>query len=387
MKRANNNSGRRKLFSWMLGISTILLCGATSAQEKAPIKIGSLWSLTGAAAQYGIAERDAVAILVDDLNKKGGIGGHQIQIVNYDEATNPIEAARGATQLVQQHGVVAVMGASTGSGTLAAAPILARSKVPVIVPNATATITSKEHAFYPWIFRSVVGDNDIVKTIVQQIGASGAKKLAMFHAEDAYGQDALKLISLLAPTLGMEVVATSSSITSATDLSAQATKLRNADPDAVAIVTSSPVLAATFARASKQVGLRASLWGGVGLGNKAFINVAGPAAEGVRAVLLANWDEPPPGLARLGKILMDAGKTPQGIGEPIAANSLMIIVHALAKNPDAKGDALRAAIETACGVKTFAEGEACFSADNHDGVSPVSLVSVVVSDGKFKSAK
>src|SRR5258708_9023341 len=110
-----------------------------------------------------MGEREAVAIIVDDLNKKGGIGGPLIQIVNYDEATNPIEAARGATQLVQQHGVVAVMGASTGSGTLAAAPILARSKVPVVVPHATPSITSKEHAFSPCIFRSVLRDNTIVQ--------------------------------------------------------------------------------------------------------------------------------------------------------------------------------------------------------------------------------
>lgn len=373
--------------SWIAGVSLLAATGAGWAQTKAPIKIGSLWSLTGPAAPFGIAERDTVEILINNINKEGGIDGHPLQVINYDEASNPIEAARGATQLIQQHGVVAILGGSTGSGALAAAPILARNSVPLISPNSTATTTSKQHAFFPWIFRVVVGDNDILKTMTEQAAASGAKTIALFYQEDAYGQEGAKVIERLAPDLGLKVVATAASPTNATDVASQATKLRNAEPDAVAIVTSSPVLAAAFARASNQVGFKASLWGGVGLGQKAFLDGAGPAGNGLRAVLLANWDDPSAGLARLGKVLTEGGKPPIGVGEPIASSALLVLVEALKKDPTAKGEALRKNLEGLCGVKVYSEGDICFNADDHDGAPAEALVSVVVENGKFKTVK
>jgi branched-chain amino acid transport system substrate-binding protein len=369
------------------GLYLAVASGLAQAQDKAPIKVGTLWSLTGPAAPFGIAERDTIEILTNNLNKAGGIDGHPLQIINYDEASNPIEAARGATQLVQQQGVVAIMGGSTGSGALAAAPILARANVPLISPNSTATTTSRQHSFFPWLFRVVVGDNDILKSMTEQVAASGAKKIAMFYQEDAYGQEGAKVIERLAPELGMEVVTTAAAPTSATDVASQATKIRNANPDAVAIVTSSPVLAAAFARASKQVGLKASLWGGVGLGQKAFTDGAGPAADGVRAVLLANWDEPAPNLVKLGEILTAGGKPPVGVGEPIASSAFLVLVEALKKDPTAKGEALRKNIESLCDLKNFSEATICFGPEDHDGAQPAALVNVVVEGGKFKNAR
>lgn len=370
--------------SLAIGIS-VLSISAALAQDKAPIKIGSLWSLTGPAAPFGIAERDTVDILVKKINAEGGVDGHPLQVINYDEASNPIEAARGATQLIQQEGVVAILGASTGSGSLAALPILARSSVPLISTNSTATITSKDHAFFPWVYRVVVGDNDILKAMTKQVAASGAKSIALFYQEDAYGQEGAKVIESYASENGMTVVETAAAPTNATDVASQATKIRNAKPDAVAIVTSSPVLAAAFARAAKQVGITSSLWGGVGLGQKAFLDGAGPAGNGVRALIFANWDDPAPGLAELGKVLTAGGKPPIGVGEPIASSALLVLVEALKKDPTATGDALRANLDSLCGAKTYAAGEVCFKPDDHDGASMDSLVSVTVQDGKFKN--
>lgn len=383
-------TNKRRMFKGLACLAGLALAASVVpaiAQDKAPIKIGTLWSLTGPAAPFGIAQRDTVEVLVAEINESGGVNGHPLEIVNYNEASNPIEAARGATQLIQQHGIVALLGASTGSGTLAAAPLLARSNVPILSTNSTATVTNKEHVFFPWVFRVVVGDNDILKAQVEQMAASGAKKIALFYQEDAYGQEGAKVIERLAPEYGLKVVETTAAPTTATDVAAQATKIRNQSPDAVGIVTSSPVLAAAFARATKQVGLKADLWGGVGLGQKSFLDGAGPAAEGARALLLANWDEPAPRLAELGKKLTDAGKPPQGVGEPIAASALLVLVEALKKNPTATGEELRKNIESLCGVKTYVEGEICYGADDHDGYETNSLVSVMVGDGKFKNLK
>jgi branched-chain amino acid transport system substrate-binding protein len=357
------------------------------AQGKDPIKVGAIIALTGPAAPFGLSQRDTLEVLVQRINQSGALGERTVQLSIYDEASNPTEAARGATKLIQQDNVIAIVGGTIGGDTLAIAPIAARAQVPVLAPNQTASVTSKEHAFAPWVFRATVNDAEVLRTLVDYLAKSGAKKVGIFHQEDAYGQDGSELISKYAPDFGLTVVGTASAPSTATDVAPQATKLKNLNPDAIVVVCSSPIMCGTFARATRQVGMKASLWGGVGVGLNAFMDNAGVAAEGVHAVLLTNWSDPSPATAELAKVLMDAGKTPRTQGEGVIANSLLLLVEALKKNPDVKGEALRAQIEGICGVKTYSDGPACFSSDNHDGYRGDSLLKVVVENGKFKTVK
>ena len=103
------------------------LLAATGAQADV-IKIGGIYSLSGPAAPFGVPERDIVQALVDKANKEDTLNGHKIELIICDEQTNPTEAARCVTRLVRQQGVVAIAGPTTGSGTLAAAPIAMQGK-------------------------------------------------------------------------------------------------------------------------------------------------------------------------------------------------------------------------------------------------------------------
>src|SRR5690606_6622022 len=118
-----------------------------------PIKVGVLLSLSGPAAPFGIPERDIIKILIDKANAEGGINGHKIEAVYHDDQSNPTEAARGTTRLIRQEKVQVILGPSTGSSTLALAPIAAQAKVPVLAPVATQSVTNASHAFFPWLFR------------------------------------------------------------------------------------------------------------------------------------------------------------------------------------------------------------------------------------------
>jgi len=72
------------------------------AADKKPIRVGLLLSLSGPAASFGIPERDAIQILTKRINEQGGVNGHSIELVVYDDETNPTQAARGVRQLVRQ---------------------------------------------------------------------------------------------------------------------------------------------------------------------------------------------------------------------------------------------------------------------------------------------
>lgn len=377
--------------SLVIGLTAAAIAGvlySPAARAAEPLRIGLLLSLSGPAAPFGIPERDAIEALAKKINDEGGVAGRKIELSVYDDATNPTEAARGATQLIQQNKVVAIIGATTGSGTLAAAPVAMRYEVPVVAPNGTLAVTLKENKFYPWVFRSLSGDLTNTAVMFERAIASGAKNIGLFYQEDAYGKNTADYIAELAKKANVNLIETATAPLKALDLTSQATKLRNAKPDVVLIQASAPTLGAAFVRAARQVGLEAPLWAPIGLGQKSFIEASGDAGNGVRIVLLANWDEPGPGLQELGKLMNAAGKPPQGFGEVIGSNALLAITEAVKTiKGEPTGRTIRDAMEKLCGIKTYSEGQMCFSADSHDGWTGELLVSAEIRDGKFKNLK
>src|SRR6185436_16510692 len=62
-------------------IGAVLTLPAAAADT---IKIGSLHDLTGGLNIYGIQQAQGLKLAVDDINKKGGVLGKQIEVVEYD---------------------------------------------------------------------------------------------------------------------------------------------------------------------------------------------------------------------------------------------------------------------------------------------------------------
>jgi branched-chain amino acid transport system substrate-binding protein len=367
-----------------LGISLLIAFQSPAAAQDSEISIGVLISATGPAAPFGIPERDAVDAIVKQLNADGGIKGKKIRVSVYDDATNPTESARGITQLIQKDKVVAIVGSTTGSGTLAAAPVAARNKVPVLAINGTVSVISKENAFFPWVFRALPGDLTNSDVLMQRAIAGGVKKIAIFYQEDAYGKNTADYLQELATKYKIEVTGVSAAAMNATDLTPQATKLRQGNPESVLMQVSAPSVGAAFVRAAKQVGLTGQLWAPIGLGQKSFIDASGPAGDGVRLVVLANWDDPTEELKPLGQLLRKYGKTPSGFGELIAANGILAIVEAIKKvDGQITGEAIREKLDTLCGVKFYTAGKVCYSPTNHDGWGADFLTTVEIRGGKF----
>ncbi len=361
------------------------LAATAQAQSKSPIKIGLIVSLSGALASVGVPQRDAVTAVADDLNSKGGIDGHPIQLIVFDDGTSQTEAARGATQLIQQDNVVALVGPTSGSNALAMGPVAARYNVPVSSMVASVPVISKKSSFYSWVFRGQPDDTVTTARMLKLLAASGAKRIGVYYQEDAYGKFTADYVSEVASQYNLTVVDKVASTLTATDLTSQATKLRNAGAEAVIVQVSPPSLAASFARAAKQVGLKAPLWGGIGFGQKAFAGALGADGDGIRAMLLGNWDEPTPELRKLADLLAAKGKSPAGFAEISSTNSFLHVVKALERAPDATGEKLRAAMEGVCDLKTFAASSACFSPDNHNGWTEETLVPAEIRSGKYKT--
>ena len=94
-------------------------CSSTSTTSKAPYVIGAIFSLTGSQSNLGIPEENTVNMIVTQINKKGGINGHNLSVILYDDGSLADTAATLATKLIEQDQVLAIIGPTTTGSTLA----------------------------------------------------------------------------------------------------------------------------------------------------------------------------------------------------------------------------------------------------------------------------
>ena len=373
---------RRTALAAAAGLSALGAFSLASAQGTEPIKIGVLIALSGPAAAYGAEERRAVEAVIGQVNAQGGIKGRKIELVVRDTKTNPTEAARLANQVIADDKVIAIIGATTGSETLAFADAALRAQVPVFPMVGTPSVTDPEKPYSKWVYRMSVPLTTDLPASFNRMVKDGKKRMAVFSEEDAYGQQGSAMAVELAKKNGVEVVENISAPKTATDLTTQATKIRNAKPDAVLLVTASTGSGGAFLRKLQQVGLNVPVYGMAGIVQKQIITSGGSAADMLIAPALVNPDEPGP-LKDLFALMKDHGGV-DGFGAVLGANAAAAVVEAL-KSGATTGAQVRDAMEKIGTIKGYAAGPIKYSPSDHDSWGPDTLFFVTVRDGKFKN--
>lgn len=158
--------------------------GPQSVKE---VQIGLVLPMTGAAAAYGKAGYDAVTLVFDDVNSKGGIkslGGAKLKAVLKDSATDPQKAA-SVTQEFVDTDVLAIMGTIQSDATSVAAPVAERAQVPWICTSDGARQILKrggKYVFMPAAFSADAAINTAA-WIAQQ--SPQPTKVRILHGDSA----------------------------------------------------------------------------------------------------------------------------------------------------------------------------------------------------------
>lgn len=115
-----------------LVVVAVMSFAAMPAMAEDPIRIGAVTSFTGPASYLGEPEKNALELMVDQVNQEGGVLGRELELVLYDDATNPERARTMMQRLLTQDRVSAVIGGSITPSTLAMETLAARHGVPQI---------------------------------------------------------------------------------------------------------------------------------------------------------------------------------------------------------------------------------------------------------------
>ncbi|OPZ85198.1 MAG: Leu/Ile/Val-binding protein precursor [bacterium ADurb.Bin429] len=115
-----------------LAFAGVALVSSTAQAQKTAYKIGAIFDVTGPASPLGTPEQETVKMLVKQINAKGGIDGHPIEVIYYDNGSDEAKSVMAMKKLIEADKVVAIIGPSQTGTTLAGAKTIETAKVPLV---------------------------------------------------------------------------------------------------------------------------------------------------------------------------------------------------------------------------------------------------------------
>src|ERR1051326_3883782 len=122
--------------------------GSAEAQKPGGVKIGVLHSLSGTMAISETTLKDTILMMVDDINKKGGLLGKKLEAVVVDPASNWPLFAEKARDLIAKEKVAAVFGCWTSVSRKSVLPVFEELNGLLFYPVQYEGEESERNVFY-----------------------------------------------------------------------------------------------------------------------------------------------------------------------------------------------------------------------------------------------
>jgi branched-chain amino acid transport system substrate-binding protein len=277
-------------------ISLLAACGGAAAPTTAPaskssapassalpaeITLGAVHDLSGSTALYGTAIQKGINLAVKQINEQKLLGdGHTLKVVFEDAAGDPKQAIAAYEKLTADKNIVVILGPTLSSEAKSADPIAQEAKVPVIASSNTAGGITE---IGDYIFRTSLPESAVIPNTVNQAAkALNLKKVAvMYGNDDAFTQSGYDVFKAALEKAGIQTLTTETFAKGDTDFSAQLTKIKSLNPDAI-VVSALAEEAANIMSQARTLGIPDSVRfiGGNGFNSPKLAQLAGKAAEG-----------------------------------------------------------------------------------------------------------
>jgi branched-chain amino acid transport system substrate-binding protein len=206
-----------------------------SAEAQRPIRIGATLAQTGVYAAPGLNQLRGYKLCVKHVNETGGVLGRKLELVVYDDRSDPATAVGLYERLITQDKVDLVLGPYSSPVTDAVADVTEKHKLPMVAPAApTTSIYRKGRRF---IFQVLSPAELYLEGLLDLAAKTGLKTVALVHVDTIFGRAVSQGASELAKKKGLQVVSVDAFPPETTDFSAILAKIRGANPDVLGAAT------------------------------------------------------------------------------------------------------------------------------------------------------
>ena len=366
----------------------LIAAGSATAQE--PIRVGAFLSVTGPAAFLGDPEQKTLEMVVERINAEGGVLGRKLQLFSYDDSGDAEKARTFAKRLLEQDRVDLIVGGSTTGTTMAVVPLVEAAQTPFISLAGAVVIIEPTKK---WVFKTPHTDRMACEKIFVDLQARKLSRVALISGGGGFDKSMRAECLKVAPKYSIEVVADETYGAADTDMTAQLTKIRGSNAQAVlnagfgqgpAIVT----------RNYRQVGLALPLYQSHGVASMEYVKLTGAAAEGVRLPaaallvpdLLAANDRQKPVVSSYKRDYETRYKTDVSTFGGHAYDGLMLAMGAIKHAGSTDKAKVRDALETTQGY-VGTGGVVNMSASDHMGLDLNAFLMLEVKNGAWSMAR
>lgn len=240
----NHEKQLSALLAAVLCAGALAGCGANSNSANAAtsgaqdtVTLAVVSPVTGDSAEYGIHFNVGAQMAADKINEAGGINGKQVVLKSFDSKNDAKEAAEVARLICQDKTILATIGDFSSTCCMATAPIYEENKTVQISPSAGLIDFPRVG---PYNFATTgVQENDggfLMNRVINE--KMGAKSVAIVYTNNDYGLNMLSYMTQEAEADGVVITDTEAVASGEKDFTAIVSKMRQTEPEAVAIVGS-----------------------------------------------------------------------------------------------------------------------------------------------------
>ena len=265
-----------------IGICALAVClvvglsGMATAADT--IKIGFHAPLTGFAASDGKSSTEGAKLAVNQVNAAGGVLGKQLELVIYDDQAKPAQSIPIANKLIGQDKVVVGISGSYSGATRSAAGVFQEAKIPYI----------SAYAIHPDITRAgeYVFRTSFLGEVQGRAGAKllgdmmGKKKVVIITLQNDFGKSLAAGFKEKAADYGISIINEYQYSIKDRQFGSVVAKVKADNPDAI-YASGYYFTAGPLVSQMRAAGVTCPIIGQEGYDSQKFIEIAGPAAEGV----------------------------------------------------------------------------------------------------------
>jgi branched-chain amino acid transport system substrate-binding protein len=347
------------------------------------IPIGFFAPITGPAAADGMSAKNAVELGLKEVNDTGGIRGKKVELIIYDDRLKAEEAVAIANRLIEKDKVIGVVSGSYSGPTRVTAPIFQKAGIPMVAGYAVhpdVTWDPKLKKPNNFCFRNgFLGEIEGAAAAEFAVKNLKAKRISIIFMDNDFGRAISSGFAERAEKLGAAILTKQMyKYPGENDFRPFLTRIKEGNPDLI-FAAGYYNEAASIVRQAKELVIGSQILGEEGFDSPKFLEIAGPAAEGVIIATNLDRDDPRPLVQNFLKNYRKAyGEDADMVGAS-SYDAFMILVKAIEKAGTDPKAIQKALLETkdynglTGKISRFVQGEV---------VKPVQIQ--VVKDGKFR---
>jgi branched-chain amino acid transport system substrate-binding protein len=275
-----------------VALFALAACGAgggTTANAGKTLKLGAVFSLTGAGGVYGPQQQQAVMLAQDTINAAGGVDGAHLAIKVVDDASDQTQSQQQTQTLIEQDQVVALLGPTLSNSAVAAHPVADNLKTPMLAVSTTG-LNIVGSCPYPctYIFRDSLGEATAIPTNIKTYVASANPKpktgVLLYPTDDKFSVDGATAVksTVTDPAVNISLLDTITFSKTDADLTQFVQKAVARHPDVI-FITSLGGIPAKIMTAARQQGFTGQFLGGNGFNSAAVSKQAGNFGKGAQS--------------------------------------------------------------------------------------------------------